>query len=170
MIAASLREMARMAGAARARGDRAVEGVTARPYCVRAQRPIKPGEPHAVLASAGDGQADHRRMLTTAPRAISGYRWHSARHSRLAADPRPHRVRRLLARHCTIARAGLMMVARPRPAPHDNKSALLLEQSVVRGAPPGRATATRTEAPGNRLRPQANLPRYAPDDVPSLRP
>src|ERR1035441_4535176 len=91
---------------------------------------------------------------------------------RLAAAPRPHRVPRLLARHrpSPIARAGLMMVARPRPAPHDNKSALLLEQSVVRGAPPGRATATRTEAPGNRLRPQANLPRYAPDDVPSLRP
>src|ERR1022692_2266520 len=67
---------------------------------LRAQRPIKPGEPHAVLASAGDGQADHRRVLTTAPRAISGYRWHSARHSRLSAAPRPHRVRRLLARRC----------------------------------------------------------------------
>ena len=60
MIAASLREMARMAGAARARGHRAVEGVTARPYCVRAQRPIKPGEPHAALAAAGDGKNEDR--------------------------------------------------------------------------------------------------------------
>src|ERR1039457_4137699 len=70
---------------------------------LRAQRPIKPGEPHAVLASAGDGQADHRRVLTTAPRAISGYRWHSARHSRLSAAPRPHRVRRLLSRRAARA-------------------------------------------------------------------
>src|ERR1039458_8868356 len=66
----------------------------------RGWRPIEPGEPHAVLASAGDGQADHRRVLTTAPRAISGSRWPSARHSRLSAAPRPHRVRRLLARRC----------------------------------------------------------------------
>src|ERR1039458_1198420 len=66
----------------------------------RAPRPLEPRELHAVLASAGDGQADHRRVLTTAPRAISGYRWHSARHSRLSAAPRRHRVRRLLARRC----------------------------------------------------------------------
>src|ERR1039457_1380260 len=66
----------------------------------RGWRPIEPGELHAVLASAGDGQADHRRVLTTAPRAISGYRWHSARHSRLSAAPRRHRVRRLLAPRC----------------------------------------------------------------------
>ena len=60
-----------------------------------AGRPIEAGEPHAALPAAGDGQADHRRVLTTAPRASSGYPWHSARHSRLGAAPRPHRVRRL---------------------------------------------------------------------------
>src|ERR1039458_1959630 len=72
----------------------------------RGWRPIEPGEPHAVLASAGDGPADHRRVLTTAPRAISGYRWHSARHSRLSAAPPPPPVRRALAARCGGGRAG----------------------------------------------------------------
>jgi hypothetical protein len=50
---------------------------------------------------------------------------------------RPHRVLRLLARHCTIARAGLMMVAQPRPAAHGTR--LSAASAALRPATAGAA-------------------------------